>query len=313
MVSVIIPTYNVEKYIIECLESVLTQTYKNFEIIIVDNNSSDSTVSICKRFKNIYPETINLIFEEKQGAAFARNSGLRIAKGEWIQFLDADDLLKPKKLETQLKHANHSNGFLVGSWEYKSINQVTSKRLVEKNDIIKAVFAGQGCGNTCANLWSKKALENVGGFNEFSDTDDYFLMLNLAINADYKPVFLNEVLTTIRQREDGSHYSNSDLLNHLKRHVEMRLEFMQILEKKNIEYYLVNRQFFYACIFKTIRKIYNYDRREGVNADRNYIPNNIKIKYFNQLNSSRMYLKLRNLMGLEFIRKLGVLKSKLLC
>lgn len=312
MVTVIIPTYNVEKYINDCLESVLLQTYKNFEIIIVDNNSTDSTVTICKMYLSLYPETIKLIFERKQGAGYARNAGLRISKGEWIQFLDADDLLMPQKLETQLNFAKHINGFLVGAWEYRSIRQGNLKRLLESTDIIQAVYSGQGCGNTCANLWSKKALENIGGFNEPSDTDDYYLMLNLAVNANYEPVFLNVILTTVREREDGSHYSRSDYVNHLKRHIEMRLEFMNILEQKNKTYYLKNKSFFYSCIFKNIRSIYKYDRNEGVKADKLYIPPKMKIKYFSNLNSTRLYLFIRNSMGIECISRLGLIKTKLL-
>ena len=115
LVSVIIPAYNVEAYIAPCLGSVLAQSYPKLEIICVDNNSTDNTLQKLEALREKHPEII-LLTEEKQGAPAARNAGLHIAKGEWIQFLDADDILLPGKISRQVSLLENAEvGFIAGA------------------------------------------------------------------------------------------------------------------------------------------------------------------------------------------------------
>ena len=100
MISIIIPLYNKEKYIKKCIESVLLQSITDFEIVIVDDGSTDNSIAIIKSFKN---ERIHIIRQRNQGPSKARNTGLKNASGEWILFLDADDILIPGSLETFIK------------------------------------------------------------------------------------------------------------------------------------------------------------------------------------------------------------------
>jgi len=100
LVSIITPTYNCGKYIAETIESVLAQTYTNWEMIIVDDCSTDNTKEIVESYKD---ERIKYFCNDKNsGAAISRNKALREANGEWIAFLDSDDLWLPEKLEHQL-------------------------------------------------------------------------------------------------------------------------------------------------------------------------------------------------------------------
>lgn len=106
LVSVIIPVHNREELILEALDSVKTQTYRPIELIVVDDGSSDNTVEVLETWKaeNESPNlTVHVIEQENQGAPVARNRGLIESKGEYIQFLDSDDLLHPQKIEI---HAN---------------------------------------------------------------------------------------------------------------------------------------------------------------------------------------------------------------
>ncbi|HDM8185455.1 TPA: glycosyltransferase family 2 protein [Vibrio harveyi] len=101
MISVIIPTYNSSKYISSCLSSVFNQTYKNIEVIVVDDCSEDNTVEIIKQQ---YPKTKIIEMESNSGSPAApRNKGLKAARGDYVCFLDSDDLWIDSKLETQLK------------------------------------------------------------------------------------------------------------------------------------------------------------------------------------------------------------------
>lgn len=92
LISIIIPVYNVEKYINECLDSILSQSYGNYEVILVDDGSSDSSPDICRQYCDKDRRFIYLR-KENGGASSARNYGLRIAKGEYIYFVDSDDRL----------------------------------------------------------------------------------------------------------------------------------------------------------------------------------------------------------------------------
>ena len=95
LVSVIIPTYNSAGYIEEALESVFEQTLQDFEIIVVDDGSTDGTGEVLRK----YGDRIRYIYQENNGPASARNGGIRVARGEYIAFLDADDLWVSTKLE----------------------------------------------------------------------------------------------------------------------------------------------------------------------------------------------------------------------
>ena len=98
LVSVIIPTFNCGRYVEDAVESILNQTYRRFEIIVVDDGSTDDTGSKLKKYK----ERVQVVTQENQGSSKARNVGLELSRGEYVAFLDADDRWRPEKLEWQL-------------------------------------------------------------------------------------------------------------------------------------------------------------------------------------------------------------------
>lgn len=121
-VSVIIPTYNREKYIERAINSVLSQTYKDFEILIVDDGSTDHTKKKVLEFGN----SIQYIYQKNQGPSAARNKGIQLSQGEYIAFLDSDDCFLPQKLERQLKFIDEHPDC---KFQYSWYNQIK----VEKN------------------------------------------------------------------------------------------------------------------------------------------------------------------------------------
>jgi glycosyltransferase involved in cell wall biosynthesis len=109
-VSVVIPTYNCSSYLKEAVDSVLNQTYRNYEVLVVDDGSSDGTRCTLEP----YLDTINYIYQENRGAPAARNTGIRAATGEFIALLDADDVWLPEKLQLQMEYfESHENCSLV--------------------------------------------------------------------------------------------------------------------------------------------------------------------------------------------------------
>lgn len=102
-VSVIVPIYNSEKFISECIESVINQTYKDFELILVDDGSRDSSGEICKKFE-LKDSRIRYIYKNNGGVSSARNEGLKYARGQYVAFVDSDDIVKPEMLEILLQN-----------------------------------------------------------------------------------------------------------------------------------------------------------------------------------------------------------------
>lgn len=94
MISVVIPCYNLERYIEKTIKSIVNQSYKEWEIIIVDDGSTDKSYNVCSNYVKMYPNKVKLISQENQGVSVARNTGLIESKGEYICFLDGDDFLE---------------------------------------------------------------------------------------------------------------------------------------------------------------------------------------------------------------------------
>src|SRR4051812_22218363 len=103
LISVIIPAYNVEDYISSCLDSVFNQRYKNIEIICIDDGSTDKTLSVLLKYQEKFSGNFKVIQQRNLGAPLSRNNGLEAASGDFIQFLDADDLLMPEKIAHQVE------------------------------------------------------------------------------------------------------------------------------------------------------------------------------------------------------------------
>src|SRR2546423_1863348 len=113
LVSILIPAYNAERWIVATIQSALAQTWDRTEIIIVDDGSSDRTAAVAKRFES---ETLRVVTQKNQGAAAARNKAFSMSTGDYIQWLDADDLLSPGKIEKQMAVAGSPRTLLSSAW-----------------------------------------------------------------------------------------------------------------------------------------------------------------------------------------------------
>ncbi len=128
LVSVIMPIYNAEKHLTAALDSIFNQTYKNIEIVLVDDCSKDSSAEIIKELQKTHPEIVYFIQERNMGAGAARNKALELAKGRYAAFLDSDDIWLPSKTERQLELMNlKSSPFSYTAIEMMDENGVTIK------------------------------------------------------------------------------------------------------------------------------------------------------------------------------------------
>jgi glycosyltransferase involved in cell wall biosynthesis len=182
-ISVIIPTFNHGEFVAETLESVFAQTYGDFEVIVVNDGSRDDTESVLRPY--IEAQRIRYLRQENQGVAAARNAGLALATGEWIAFLDDDDLWLTDKLEWQVACLEASNAVVVGG--SCSRFGLTEERK-EKGDSHKIeflatadLFRGNPFGSPGQTLIRKSALEQIGGLDAaIWGVDDLDLWIRLS-------------------------------------------------------------------------------------------------------------------------------------
>lgn len=240
MVTIIIPCYNCSEFVSRAIESVFRQTLNNWELILVNNNSTDDTQAILDRFCETYPECISSITELKPGAPAARNAGLRQAAGDWIQFLDADDELMPEKISTQLEIARNGS-FDVISGAYLSHRTIRGTvverlRLPGKESVWESLISSK-LGITSANLWKREALVKVYGWDEsLSSSQEYDLLfrlltVNARIGFDFSPQ------TIIYSMENS--VSNTTSTTRLEKIIDDRINL-----RLRMKLYLINEGLF---------------------------------------------------------------------
>ena len=221
-VSVIIPCYNGERFIGEAIESVLNQTYQNFEIIIVDGGLTDASKSVIKPF--LKDPRIKLVqHEQNRGIPAARNTGIRTSKGEYIAFLDHDDVWLREKLERQIAVFERGSSDL--GLVFSKINVVNSEGVVKERltachvpshinelpprEVLGALFLYNFIPSVTA-LVRKECINTLGLLDETirGGADDYELWLRLA--AKYKIEYLDIPLAV--HRLHAANYSNAERL-----------------------------------------------------------------------------------------------------
>jgi len=137
LVSVIVPVYNVERFIRRCVDSILSQTYKNLEIILIDDGSPDNSGTICDEYAQM-DSRIRVIHQENGGVSIARNAGLRIITGEYIAFVDPDDYIDVNMYETMIKKIVDTNSDIcVCQWQYELSD---GRQVVDLNKIDKSIY-----------------------------------------------------------------------------------------------------------------------------------------------------------------------------
>ncbi|MBE9209049.1 glycosyltransferase family 2 protein [Nostoc sp. LEGE 06077] len=190
LVSIIIPCYNAASWIGETLESALNQTWKNTEIIVVDDGSTDASLEITKKF--IF-RGIKVISQTNRGASAARNRGFQESQGGFIQYLDADDLLAPDKIERQLKIFNSTDNLeYIASGEWARFYQKPQEALflaqsiwqdMSPVDLLVEAWENHLMMHPAAWLVPKQIAEKAGLWNEslsLNDDGEYFCRVLLA-------------------------------------------------------------------------------------------------------------------------------------
>lgn len=229
--SVIIPVHNSEKYIASSIESVLRQTYNNIEIIIINDDSTDNTLRIIQHIAKKNGKKIKIFsLQKNMGAAFARNEGIARAMGEYIAFLDSDDLWLPEKIEKQINILNKTesalcftaydmidgNGYFI---KHRSVkNQITFTDLLKENNII---FSSVLCYT--------ESISNLR-FDSGCFHEDYLFLLQL-LQKGIVVYGLNQTLLQYRIHSSGKSFNKKKAaLHRWKIYREyLHLNFLQCL------------------------------------------------------------------------------------
>lgn len=191
LVSVIIPSYNSGKFLNKAIESVINQTYKNLEIIIVNDGSIDETEKIAKDWQEKNERIKYLKHQKNRGPSAARNTGIRNSQGEYIAFLDADDIWLPQKTEIQLKEIKERNVDLIFSnwyiWEPEKgikVKAFDSNPIQDNRENLLNFLIKKNFGNPSTSLFQKISLEKIGLFDQkLRSSEDYDLWIRFCLNG----------------------------------------------------------------------------------------------------------------------------------
>lgn len=178
LVSIIIPVYNAEKFIDKTIKSVINQTHFNWELILIDDGSTDRSFELISRYKE--EKRINIIKNDRNlGVIKTRNKGIKIAKGKFIAFLDADDLWKPEKLKMQIEFMEINN-LSISFTEYEKINEngilrgkLKLPNKIDYNLLLKSNFMG------CLTVIYDQEILGKKFFREIDKSEDYVLWLEI--------------------------------------------------------------------------------------------------------------------------------------
>jgi len=208
-VSIIIPTYNGAKYLPQAVESILAQTYDQYEIVIIDDGSTDQTKDIVSDFIDSYPGKIRYIYQDNAGVSVARNTGIQNSKGRYIAFLDSDDQWLSQHLEksvmaiesqpsTGLVHSNLTRVTESG----KTIETPVKNEKYVSGKIFEPLFLRKGNIACSTVLFKKECCEKVGYFDEQLTRlgcEDREMWLRIA--QQYEIYYIDEVLVHYRVHE----------------------------------------------------------------------------------------------------------------
>ena len=210
LISVIIPVYNTEQYLKRCIESVLKQTYKNIEVILVDDGSTDNSLTICNEYANI-DNRVSVIHQRNSGVSTARNQGIEIMKGEYFICIDSDDWIEPNMIETLYNYIKNNDAdiSICNFYINKESGEQSIKNEVKKQELILTDIKGM-----YENLFDEKMF---GGYlwNKLIKTsiikdNTEKILFNEKIAIEEDVLFLINVL----RRCNKIYYNSSAVLYH---------------------------------------------------------------------------------------------------
>jgi glycosyltransferase involved in cell wall biosynthesis len=214
LISIIIPTYNHARFVTQAVDSALTQTLPAIEVVVVDDGSTDETQGVLAKYKG----QINYIYQTNQGPSAARNTGIRAAHGDYLVFLDADDLIPPNKLELQSQYLETRPdwGLVYSGWQY--IDETGAQALGEmrphkQGQVLKDLLCRDFFFSPGAAIIRRECFDRVGHFDvSLRAAEDTDMWVRIAA-AGYAFGYVDEILYSYRVVKSGLSHN---ITNHFK-------------------------------------------------------------------------------------------------
>jgi len=228
LISIITPSYNSEQFIAKTIDSVINQSHQNWEMIIIDDLSTDNSCEIIENYKATDPRIKLIKSKINQGPAYSRNSGIELAKGRYIAFLDSDDLWKPEKLKHQLeafKETGTAISFSAYEWINENGNPLNKTIFVKKNinysDMLNYNHIGCLTAIYDTHQTGKVYFKKIGH-------EDYIMWLSI-IKLGHSATGINNVLAQYRIRT-GSVSSNKLKMTKYQWHIYRKIENLGLIK-----------------------------------------------------------------------------------
>lgn len=258
LISIIIPIYNTEKYLQECLDSVINQSYKNLEIILINDGSTDKSKEICEEYRN-KDSRIILINQKNKGAAVAKNIGLDLIKGDLFAVLDSDDILHPNNLEilyTQMINTNADiieANFTTNLDKFNNKSHIRNHTNIEKikryntEKALEELITNGKCHQTPWNkLYKKELLKNIR-FPQGKYIDDEYWTYKIFLNAKY--ISKLDLITYYYRQHENSTMGKSYSVRRLDAIDALYERYLTIKKTFPRLEYLALKSFLLCCIF----------------------------------------------------------------
>lgn len=200
MISVIIPFYNVEKWLPACINSLLEQTYNDFQLILIDDGSTDDSAKICDEYA-VKDSRIEIVHQNNRGASCARNLGIELAKGDFLAFVDGDDFCEKDMLQIAMENFKEDVDIVAFGF-YRNLKKITVKknRVSNNNDEALNLYIKNELNVAAwAKIFRRKVFENIR-FPEGKLFEDMFIFPQI---TQYKILILNKALYHYVQRENS--------------------------------------------------------------------------------------------------------------
>lgn len=235
LVSIIVPVYNVEEYLGRCVDSILGQTYTNLEVILVDDGAKDSSGDICDAYARQDPR-VRVIHKENGGLSSARNAGIDIAKGDYLEFVDSDDWIEPDAVESLLSLALEQNVELVvgGRYDVKAKTGVKKKGLcpvrtevISGEELVSRIFRWDNCDSAAPDKLFHRRLFAQIRFPHGKVCEDVPIMYKIVLDAG-RAALLDKPFYNYFHRPGSITFSSvSEKTFHFSQHTEKILPDIQ--------------------------------------------------------------------------------------
>lgn len=229
LLSVIVPVYNVEKYVGRCVDSILAQTYENLEVILVDDGATDSSGTVCDAYAAKDCRVL-VIHKENGGLSSARNAGLDICRGEYIAFVDSDDWIEPDAYKNMLAVAWDLDVKLVCGGRYDVNSKTGEKKVglcphkterISSEELVGRIFTWDQCDSSACDKLFHRSMLASWRFPEGKVTEDVPVMYRIVLGTDWVAVYDQPIYNYYHRHGSITTAAVSDKTFHFLEHTDV--------------------------------------------------------------------------------------------